>query len=152
MKSLRKSIASIATIVALGLGAGAAQAAIFNFDHDSADLVAGQASFTLAGINWGQEIGSTRINGALYGVLTAHGGVAGCARVVIDWKTASGSILDTDSATVCTDTSLPSQPLSVNRGDLSSQLRKATVKLYFKPANSTAFTLLTSRNAEAGGA
>jgi hypothetical protein len=150
-KSIRRTVAAIATFATLGLGAGSAHAFIVNFDHDAADLLNTQASFTLAGVDWGQEFGTTRINGRVSGVLTYNGVFAGCAKVRTQWKNDAGTVLDTDfSPEVCSSTSLPSIPVSFADSALSSSLRRATVALMVKPFNG-GYSVVASRSMVAGG-
>jgi hypothetical protein len=150
-KSIRKAVATVAAAAMIGLAAGTAHAAVFNFDHDPADLVNAQASLTLAGVNWGQEIGTTRVQGRLTGTLTYHGGFAGCAKVRMQWKTGTGSLLSTDfSPEVCSNTSLPSVPVSFADSHLQTGLARGTVALLIKPFNG-GYSVVASRSMEAGG-
>jgi hypothetical protein len=122
-----------------------------DFDHDPADLFTLQASLTLAGIDWGQELGTTRIRGRLSGTLTYHSVIAGCVKVRTQWRDANGNVIDTDfSQEVCSSTSVPSPPNSVIDTNVSSPLRRATVALMLKPFNGT-YSVVASRSMIAGG-
>lgn len=153
MKAIKTILRSttLAAVAALGLAAGAANAISFNFDHDQADLVTPRASFVLAGMDWGQEIGGNAISGHLGGALTYHGVVAGCAKVHVIWRNAAGTQIATDvSGETCSNSSLPSLVRSVGENFSSDQLRGARVELMLKEFNG-AYKVVASRAMVAGG-
>lgn len=133
MKALKtlaraKTFAAIAT---LGLAAGAANASFFNIEREAADLVAVQASFVGAAVQWSQEIGGETVRGVLTGALTYHGGVAGCAKIVMKWRNDAGSLISTDvSGEACSATGLPSFPKPVSEIHSSDNLRKGRLELH----------------------
>jgi hypothetical protein len=153
MKAIKTIVRSttLAAVAALGLAAGAANAISFNFDHDAADLVNTRASFVLAGMDWGQEIGGNAISGNLGGALTYHGGVAGCAKIHVVWKNAAGTQIATDvSGEACSNSSLPSLVRSVSENFSSDQLRGARIEMLLKEFNGT-YKVIASRSMVAGG-
>lgn len=142
------TLVGIATLAA----AGSAHAAFFNFDHDSADLVNPRASFVLAAMNWGQQVGAQTIRGALTGQLTYHGVVAGCAKVVAKWRDANGNTMSTDvSREACSNSSAPSLPVNVAEDFSNNNLRAARLELQLKEANGGSYRVVESRAMRAGG-
>lgn len=150
IKSLSLRLAT--ALAALGIGMGAAHAVAFTFDHDAADLVHARADFVLAGLDWGQEVGGTTINGRLTGVMTYHGVVAGCARIRVSWRNNAGAEIGSDfSNQACSNSSAPSLPLGVTETFARGDLRRARVELQLKEFNSSSFVTIASRSMVAGG-
>lgn len=147
----RTTLALTAALAAGTLAAPAAHAADFTFDHDDMTLVRTSASLSFGGVDWGQEIGSNVISGRVGGTLTFHGGLAGCARVVIRWKNASGGVIDTDtSPEVCSSSSLPSAPVNFSRTARSSSLRSMRAELQVRNLD-TSYAAVASKTVVAGG-
>ncbi|HUL64487.1 MAG TPA: hypothetical protein VLW55_07705 [Burkholderiaceae bacterium] len=152
MKTKTIALRIAAALATLGIGIGAAQAVSFNFDHDAADLVHARADFVLAGMDWGQEVGGTTINGKLSGVLTYHGVVAGCVKIRVIWRNGNGAEIGSDvSGQACSNSSAPSLPIGVNETFARSDLRGARVEMQLKEFNSNAFVTIASRAMVAGG-
>jgi hypothetical protein len=150
-KTLARRAAVLAGVTVLA-AAGSAQAAFFNFDHDSADLVNPRASFVLAAMNWGQEVGAETIRGSLTGQLTYHGVVAGCAKVVAKWRDAAGNTLSTDvTGEACSNSSAPSAPVGVSESYRNASLRGARLELLLREANGGSYCVVESRAMKAGG-
>lgn len=128
-----------------------AQAVSFVFDRDLTNLVVPEASLTFSDIAWSQEIGSDVVSGRIGGVVTFHGGLAGCARVVTRWRTASDSTLDTDySPEVCSNSSLPSLPADFSDRASRSTLAKASVSLQVRNFDGD-YRTVVSKTVKAGG-
>lgn len=150
-KTLARRAATLAVVTVLA-AAGSAHAAFFDFDHDSADLVNPRASFVLAAMNWGQEVGAQTIRGSLTGQLTYHGVIAGCAKVVAKWRDAAGNTLSTDvTGDACSNSSAPSAPVGVNESFRSASLRGARLELLLREANGGSYRVVESRVMKAGG-
>ena len=150
-RTARRTTTAVLAIAAFtAIAAPAAHAADFTFDHDDMTLLRTQASLSFGGVDWGQEIGTDVISGKLSGVLTFHGGLAGCARVVIRWKSGSG-VIDTDkSPEVCSPSSLPSAPTSFHRSARSASLRSVTAELQVRNLN-TDYQTIATKSVAAGG-
>jgi hypothetical protein len=153
MKTLPiRRLAALAVVTLLGMGSMSAQALQLPVDRDSADLVTNKASFVLASVAWSQELGGTTFYGRLGGTLTFHGGAAGCAKVRVIWKNASGAeIADDSSAAACSTSSLPSVPALVGETHSSSNLRAARIELRVKEGNESSYRTVLSRNMITGG-
>ena len=151
-RTARRTTTAVLAIAAFtAIAAPAAHAADFTFDHDDMTLLRTQASLSFGGVDWGQEIGSNVISGKLSGVLTFHGGLAGCARVVIRWKSGSGATIDSDtSPEVCSPSSLPSAPTSFQRSARNAALRSVTAELQVRNLN-TGYQTIATKSVAAGG-
>ena len=153
LANLKRRVLGLAAVAAIGAGAAAsAHALAFTFDHDSADLVHARASFVLAGMDWGQEVGGSQVSGRMTGQLTYHGVVAGCARMRVIWRNADGHEIAGDySGQACSNSSAPSVPVGVTETYVSSNLRKARIELQLKEFNASSFQTIIGRNMAAGG-
>ena len=151
-RTARRVALTTAAIAGLAaFAAPAANAAGFTFDHDDMTMITNPASLSFGGVDWGQEIGSNTITGRLTGTLTFHGGLAGCARVVVKWKNAAGTVIDTDTTPeVCSQSSLPSFPTTITKTSQSTALRSVTAQLQVRNLN-TNYQTIATKNAAAGG-
>jgi hypothetical protein len=153
LANLKRRVLGMAAVAVIGAAAAAgAHAVAFTFDHDAADLVHARASFVLAGMDWGQEVGGSQVSGRLGGQLTYHGVVAGCARIRVIWRNADGQEIAGDySGQACSNSSAPSFPVGVTETYASGSLRKARIELQLKEFNASSFQTVASRNMIAGG-
>ena len=150
-RTARIALAAAGITALAAFAAPAAPAADFTFDHDDMTLLRTQASLSFGGVDWGQEIGSNTISGRLGGTLTFHGGLAGCARVVIRWKNGSGGVIDTDtSPEVCSGSSAPTLPTNFARSSRSASLRSVSAELQVRNLD-TPYRVIDSKSVVAGG-